>query len=380
MTHARYAALAVILSGCFAPAFDNPACGTDGSCPDGMSCVAQVCELADEPGDDPKGDNPADPDLEETPTNLDDCYREAAGVEGATDPNDDTRPEATDLEVTAGGEIVRICGTMADRSPASGLIDRDVFTLRTSAAAFVAVIVRISSPDGGQYDEMLLHVDRQVNGMFDGLAELTAGSTRGEIEIGVDAFNPLTLGDEVPYVIEIEPIKAADLCAVVPGAANYTEARDTAANSNAANDVFTNLFDAFVVTPAADAPEPTNLVVNAGGRVKLAGVAALNGNQPDDYRDRDTFQFRTGPDTRRLTFQLRWAEDPATAADNGDLDFFLTDPARSFGHRGANDSFDGVEFNATEVDPDTTYLFVVANFNISRVAKPYEVVICASSR
>ncbi|HEY4055012.1 MAG TPA: thrombospondin type 3 repeat-containing protein, partial [Kofleriaceae bacterium] len=43
--------LLLALAGCFHPSYDHPACSSEGTCPDGLTCVAGTCESGSAPDD-----------------------------------------------------------------------------------------------------------------------------------------------------------------------------------------------------------------------------------------------------------------------------------------------------------------------------------------
>lgn len=150
----------------------------------------------------------------------------------------------------------------------------------------------------------------------------------------------------------------------VPVAASYTE-------SGAANDVIEVRYTSDprrALTAAADAPEATGLTVASAAT--LAGTSA-DVDAPDEFRDRDTFEFTTAANVDELAVQLDWTAQ-------ADLDL-LVFPAGMTGELagGTRVAITGGEFAKLAVLPSTSYWVWVGGYDTSTsLPADYSLTLC----
>jgi hypothetical protein len=163
--------------------------------------------------------------------------------------------------------------------------------------------------------------NRTVNtGTFLGThAVMNAHLPAGAYELTVFAANMTAPATPVDYKVKILVDQPTTRCGKLATPATYTEANDGA--GDAGNDMVEvryvqNGTMNRVLTAAADAPEPTNIVTTAGTSYRITGTMAPV-NAADEYQDRDAYLLRTGNDTNQLTVRLNWPGDKA------DLDYML---------------------------------------------------------
>jgi hypothetical protein len=359
-------ALLLATSACFNPSYDAPACGPGGECPDGLTCVADVCQAS----------AGADASLTADTAPPDDAPPAGCYDEAAEDAND-SGAEGTGLTIDE--NTVRICGELADRVPIGGVVDTDRYTVSTARPFLIATI---SAPGASAYQQVALQLGMQQAALLvDDEAEVSAVGS-GTVTLVVQASNPAAIGQAVAYEISIRAGTSDDLCGT-EDPAGYVEMLDTAANMYTGNDVLSSLLQQpFVLTASPDdLPEETTFAVDDVARFKVGGIATNTVAQADMYKDRDTYAFTTGPTTTHLTVNLSWPEDTTTNDDNVDLDYFVAvestlQPVQAAVAIG----FTGLEYGSSAVLPDTRYLLIVGDWNDAVSDKPYTVTLCGAAK
>ena len=309
--------------------------------------------------------------------------------------NDDTvsgTAEATGLSF--GGTTTTICGNID-----SGHYDTMFNTVDVDSYAFAVategdVLVSITGTGLSAFDfaEVVL-LDSQQNplgfGTFlGGHGVLSAHVPAGNYEVSVDASAPADITAPVPYKVAITSDVAATRCPKIAAAASYTEARDSAANDQAGNDVVTVSFDAngavLALTAATtDLPEPTGLTITEAN-FRISGTAKLpTAASPDDYLERDTYLIKTGAATNQPAIRLNWA-------GQSDFDYFLftevtntTDTPEIVGESDQQMAGED-EFSTFAVLPNTNYWLWIAPFATNATSGPllpatYDASVCGET-
>jgi len=178
------------------------------------------------------------------------------------------------------------------------------------------------------------------------------------------------------YRVTVTQYPYAD-CVTLGGAADYTEANDGAGNRD--NDMAEVVYSpSFAITPTAsttDVPEPTGVTAAAGADYKLAGTTASVASPGDEYLDRDTFAFATGPGVSEVFIRLNWPDVDV------DMDMLL------FPMDGLDALVAGATFISTSADetiitgvaPDSTYWVWAGTYDDAPTMLPqdYSITICA---
>jgi hypothetical protein len=190
--------------------------------------------------------------------------------------------------------------------------------------------------------------------------------------------------DVFSYQIRIESLNCAAAGTGEPALATESRDNNDIDNMHAANDMFSYDWLAPEGEPriletasTSDMPETTGLIATANTSHLFVGNSAAVENYIDTYLDRDTFQFSTGGNVRRVVFHITW---PADA--NGDMDFFVV-PAGSAN----DDSILGsgtsgaptVEYGGVPVAPNSSYWLWVGNYRTSvppETGVPYRITAC----
>lgn len=292
--------------------------------------------------------------------------------------------------------------TMADTL---GIVDIDSFKVTLSADATIFVTLSGAGLEslrgnlriyGGQeFDE---------NRLF---GEMHAGHTSSTVRLlaGTYEFDALFLDDvaatsDISYKIKIVPDVINTRCAELT-TGGFAEASDGAQNTN--NDMIKWNYDddqavppevgLISFTPATtDAPENTAITTAPGMSYRMTGNSANNpvGDQAtDDYKDHDTFEFKTDATTNEITIRLKF---PSPTADidvamgpkpvAGDTEPNLMDIANNIG-------VGPTEMVLTSaVEPNTTYWFWVGGYKVyptsatavaPATASTYEATMCAKA-
>ena len=204
--------------------------------------------------------------------------------------------------------------------------------------------------------------DPLVTSVFTGAHAVVAT----HMPIGFDGIAIRAYGDEpaaaMPYVVRfaISPPCSSESAPV------YTE-------SASANDVIEVRYleePRRAFTAAADAPEATGITVGPQQLFVLGGTSA-NVDAPDDFRDRDTFEFATG-ETDVMSVSLEWV------GGGTDLDMFVF-PANGIAElTGATHiSVSGTEAAKLAVLPNTTYWLWIGSYDTSNdLPQDYTATLC----
>jgi hypothetical protein len=243
-------------------------------------------------------------------------------------------PEATNLTFTA---ATVLCGKldsghfMPGMNPGEpGLVDLDAYTVTVGADATVLMTLAGTGAEALTQVQMAVldEADDAVSfgTIFGDHAVVATVLPAGTYTFVVVAVNADATAAPIDYKLKIGADMPDVRCPKVAAAEDHVEAGDGAQNRN--NDMvdvrFTqdpamNLVNTAL---AGDTPEATGVVTAAGTNYRFSGSIA-DVNAADEYRDRDTYLFETGPDTNQLAIRLNW--DGATS----DHDFFVftVDPA-----------------------------------------------------
>ena len=201
--------------------------------------------------------------------------------------------------------------------------------------------------------------------------------TAGHYQFSVEAYGDADATAAVPYKVRITTDNPTMRCPDVTAAASYTEAADGATNDG--NDVVAIDYSAnpfIVLTAAADAPEPTNLVL-APGNYRITGNSASVAGS-GSYFDRDDYLVTSGPTTNELAIRLK----PGSAQAN--MDYFLFEENRVTvlnEFASASAPIGQEEFATFAVNPNSKYWLWIgkANADSANVATTYDASVCAVS-
>jgi len=172
--------------------------------------------------------------------------------------------------------------------------------------------------------------------------------------IGVYTIHSAALASAINYKVLVSPDTAR--CAKKTGTADHAEGADGGAN-DVVDYNFTSNSQSSLSAATTDNAEDTMLLVDPSSTFLFTGDLA-NVDPADDYMDRDTFQFATGPTTTQMSVRLNWT---STTADN---DFRIYPPKLSgsiasfAGGVDASDMED--EYETFAVQPNTLYWLWVA--------------------
>jgi hypothetical protein len=196
--------------------------------------------------------------------------------------------------------------------------------------------------------------------------------TAGSYAVAVGAINPQDLAAGGDYTITIAHDTPDTRCPAKTGTPDHTEGTDGGANDVIDYDA-TN--ESSLSSSTTDAPEATGFTVAPATAFLITGTSE-NRNPGDDYMDRDTFAFTTGPDTTQMTVRLNW---PAT---NADLDFRvypMTTIAPSSIVGGLDASTSQPELETFAVRPNTTYWLWVALEDGGTAPADYSATLCGEA-
>jgi len=330
------------------------------------------------------GDDAEPPDaLHGTDSAVSDASPGTCDYTEADDDGNAITAEVTGLGIGGG---IKICGSIAARSPSAGTVDTDRYQFTVNADG--PFLVRVDAPAGGV---AVIHAGVSLaaggDGSFRGdgvyvgdhlvfFAELEAG----DFVVEVDAADQSAPAGPLPYQLTIASDAPATRCASITGNAAYTETNDTSTNTgNDMVEVTWAPFGASQTAATTDAPEPSAsaLTISAGMVYKALGTADLpNGGDGDLYQDRDTYLIATGAETNELAVRLAWDGTDA------DLDVVLfakpigTDPPIPVAF-GTLNGQTAPEFATTAALRSTPYWLWVGEFDSqSPVSKSYELTIC----
>jgi len=104
-----------------------------------------------------------------------------------------------------------------------------------------------------------------------------------------------------------------------------------------------------VLTAIADAPEPTNLILDVA-KYRITGTSASVSGQ-GSYYDRDDYLITTGPTTNELAIRLK----PGSAMADMDYYLFGENRVNALGNASAANGLGKEEFATFAVNPNTRY-------------------------
>jgi hypothetical protein len=276
---------------------------------------------------------------------------------------------ADDSGITYSGTRTVLCGNfnsghygMNGMGSPADVVDAD--GIRFNNASTGQVIVHLLVGNG------LTNVDRTVvqilrnNGLYGfGVVEGDHGTFTFNLPgatgyvAAIYTINDTGISASIPYKMLISPDTAR--CPTKAGAADHPEAGD--GGSNNGNDMiefnFTANNQSSLTASTSDTPEVTNFAIDPAEAFSISGDLA-NVNPSDNYMDRDTYHFTTGPTTTQMSVRVNW---PSTSSD---LDFRIYPPQQS----GIPESFVGGvdtsdmedEYETFAVQPNTSYWLWVA--------------------
>ncbi len=218
-------------------------------------------------------------------------------------------PETTNL---AFGSQLVMCGEVdiGHANPTTTEIDADAFGFSLQAARTIRVALAGTGLEAlGRVELAIVNRFGEpiTTSTFVGAHAVVAASLpAGSYGVAVRA-----LGSEPTAAVAYTATITADTSTCMAATTDYTEAGDGGGTGNDMIDVRFTGDPALrrVLTAAADTPEPTGITVTTTARI--AGTSA-DVDAADEFRDRDTYAFTTGPGIDTLTVRLDWA---ATTAD-----------------------------------------------------------------
>jgi len=270
----------------------------------------------------------------------------------------------------------------------SGKVDADAFMFNLPAAGVLYLQMYGTGLEG--VDEVRVAIyggtgftSLQMSGVFAvNHAALTVPLESGTYEVYIQAYNPTALTADVSYKVKLTPDTTQTDCALVT-TGGYAEARDAATN-NLGNDMIVVDLDAdgpVFTAASSDQPEPSALTIATTGSSRFTGTAEVTApTTVNSYKDRDTFEIRTGPTTNEISIRTTWT---AAVADL-DLTVFekpdvaATSPFELASSAAAADG-PSEELVTLAVKPDTSYWVWIGNWNESTGAAAYSTTICGKS-
>jgi hypothetical protein len=286
--------------------------------------------------------------------------------------------EATNLTLAQSSTM---CGTINNGHFADGAVDLDTYSITLAADSSVLLSVAgtgLEAIDG--VDVLIVSDDGQGNlgiegsGIFLGdHAIANADLAAGTYQLVVLASAAADIAGPVDYKLKIAVDMPTTRCPKATAAANFTEANDGAQSTG--NDMVDVKFLAdpprALTANAADAPEPTAITTANGMTYRFTGTSA-NVNAADEYMDRDTFLFKTGPMTNQISVRLNW---PGTT-DDFDFLIFPADTTDDFAS-GTRVSNMEDEFATFAVLPNTDYWLWIGSYDGSTgLPVTYDATIC----
>lgn len=277
-----------------------------------------------------------------------------------------------------------LCGQLDPAQESGVFADVDVYEFAVSGDQDVRIVLSLDEgSSAGSVELLLLGAD--------GPSTISEATVTGDIGIthrvvpagtywvAVLAKAPLG-GAAVPYQIQVSP-DSIDCEQETPTLGDYIESRD--GQDNRGNDTLEINYEVssiFVETASnKDEPEPTEMVLEPGDRTTVQGIVA-NVAALDDYRDRDAYLVRTGPETRELSLRGAWDHNAGV-----DLDihvFRAGDPSLDVSFRGAAAVGVGSdELTTMAVLPETDYWVWVGAYDGNQPDLPlgYSITLCSSS-
>lgn len=302
-----------------------------------------------------------------------------------TEAADGTNNTTTNAEVTGLTLATRVtmCGAIHNGHFASSVVDADAFTFTIATDTDVVMHIFGTGIDGPE--DTVIQIRQGSAFIAFGVVEgshgtLSAHLPAGDYVAALASFNSADISAPISYKLTIVPDMPQQRCARLASAADFFESNDGAGHNE--NDVID--YNASANTPSTlssattDAPEPSNVTVGVdfAEHYRITGFSA-NVDPADDYEDRDTFAFTTGPDTTQLSIRLNWG------ATTVDFDYRVypvstTAPLSIVG--GLDESTSEFEFETFAVKPSTTYwLWIAAENGATGQPAAYDATLCGQT-
>ncbi len=315
--------------------------------------------------------NPDNYDLIETMDGTNDLYLEGGA------------PEDTGQAIDSGNSFT-IGGCINANNPDDTHTDADfyVFSTTTSALRLEIVARNPESIEGlaiAVFDNTGAYLGAARYNNPVGMAVLDLPELFGDYLVSVEADAVAT--DREEYAIYVRAIDPVETCPI-PGAADYTEA-DESALSHRANDMVsvTYPFTPVLTANPDDVPESLGgnpvVTVNPGAAYQLVGNSAQVASDGDEYFDRDTFLIASGTETTEMIIRLNWPP-----GDNADMDYhlFAADDVDSLYAYGANIGFNADEIHLVQVAPDIQYwLWTGSYIDANTLPQDYAISVCGGT-
>jgi hypothetical protein len=297
-----------------------------------------------------------------------------------TEAADATNSSTTNAEVTGLTLATRLtmCGAVNNGHFASTVVDADFFALTIATETDVVMHLFGTGIEGPE--DTVLQIRQGSTFVAFGVVEgphgtLSAHLPAGEYQVAVGAFNAADISSAIAYKLTIVPDMPDARCAKLTAPGDYLEMNDSG------NDVIdynsTSNTPSTLSSSASDAPEATGLTVGADAtHFRVSGVSAAV-DPADDYEDRDTFAFTTGPATTQMSIRLNWTSTSV------DLDYRVypvstTDPLSIVG--GLRESASEFEFETFSVKPSMTYwLWIAAEDGATGQPASYDATLCGAT-
>jgi hypothetical protein len=261
-------------------------------------------------------------------------------------------------------------------------VDIDSFLFTVSADS--DVMATLVAPGAAALDQVSFYIYDNgagatvFSGTFNGDHAVGIGHlAAGTYEIDMEAYGAADLAAPLDYKVKLVTDMPATRCVKSVLSPSFVEANDGVNNTN--NDVISIDYNApmgtpgTTLTPAGDAPEPTNLVLASGTNYRITGTHAAVA-MVGSYLDRDTFKVKTGPTTNQLSVRLNW---PGSTAD---LDFVIY-PENSTNSVASGTAIGNSEdeFATFAVKPDTNYWLWAGMYTGSTAPVTYSTSVCAET-
>jgi hypothetical protein len=295
----------------------------------------------------------------------------------ASDPTNGASATPEETGITYATKTV-LCGNVntGHYDSTNELVDQDIYKLTFSADTDL-IIHFTGNPQG--LDDLAVQV-AQTNARagygtyVKDHGALVAHVTAGDWYIVLGAFKAATdAAAGHAYRIQIETDTPGRCAHVTTG--GFSEIADGSTNKD--NDMIEYDAEANptkrLTTTTADMPEASGVALAPGMQYRLTGTAE-NVDTPDDYMDRDTYEFTTGPTTNELSVRLNW---PGTTRD---FDFLVVPQATV---TPVGTGLDNVmmedEFETFSVKPNTTYWLWVGAYDGAALPTTYDATLCGAT-
>ncbi len=278
-----------------------------------------------------------------------------------------------------------------------GVVDVDSYKITLAAPAVVYVTFGGAGLETLTGNFRIYDRSKPMNEQLQLFGEMHRGHTASHVSLPAGAYElqAIVLGDAAPsgdvsYKIKMVTETPDTRCPYLT-TGGYAEAADGA--TNVGNDMIAWDYEAVdpapnitLTTTTADNPEPTGITAAAGTTYRVSGTSANNPvGATDDYKDRDTFKFTTGPTTDEVTIRMKF---PLATMD---IDVLLAEEAMAgetepavldISNRLAAGPSE--EFITTAVEPNTVYWLWIAGYKdhppgmAASTAGTYDATICPS--